>query len=95
MKNYHEIGKAFRLTIANTEVWRIVAVECETIQDKQGNEYRKTCMGCVFAKKHSGICSGHIYSDIECQNGGAKNAKCSPEYREDGKFIHYKRIKTN
>lgn len=96
MKNYHEIGKAFRVTLANGEVWRVVARECETIHDKKRNEnFRKTCQGCIFARTKAGWCSGHAYFDEECLEGGCKNAKCSPEYREDGKYIHYKRIITN
>lgn len=93
MKHYHPIGIPFKLTVAKGEVWRVVARECETIHDKEWNEdFRKTCKGCVCARIKSGWCSGHAYFYTECLEGGCENAKCSPEYREDGKFIHYKRI---
>ena len=93
MKKYHAIGESFNVTFADGVKVRLVAREAETIHDKQFNEdFRKTCKGCYFCKMKQGYCSGHPYWDEVCTEGGCKNAKCSPEYREDGKFIHYKRI---
>ena len=95
MKNYHPIGQPFKVTLFNGEQETIVARECETFHDKQWNQdFRKTCKGCVFCYIKGGWCSGHRYFEEACTWGGYKNAKCSPEYREDGKFIHYKKIVT-
>ena len=95
MKNYHVIGQSFNLTYADDVKVRLVAREAETIHDKQFNEdFRKTCKGCYFCKIKVGYCSGHPYFEEVCAEGGCKSAKCSPEYREDGKWIHYKRIVT-
>ena len=91
MKHYHPIGQPFNVTLFNGEHELIVALECETAYDK-GQEYRKTCKGCVFCYTKGGWCSGHRYFEEACTWGGCKIAKCSPEYREDGKYIHYKRI---
>lgn len=93
MKNYHPIGKPFRFTAANGEVWILVARECETIHDKQWDEdFRKTCVGCVFCRLREKYCSGHTYFKQECLADECKNALCSPQYRTDGRFIHYKRV---
>lgn len=93
MKNYHAIGESFIVKYADGVKVRLVAREAETIHDKQFNEdFRKTCEGCYFCKVIMRYCSGHPYRDKVCREGGCKSAKCSPEYREDGKFIHYTRI---
>lgn len=93
MKKYHAIGKSFNVTFSDGVKVTLVAREAEIFLDKQYNEYfRKTCKGCYFCKMKQGYCSGHPYWDETCTLGGCENAKCSPEYREDGKYIHYKRI---
>ena len=93
MKNYHPIGQSFSITYRDGVKVRVVARECETFIDKQFNEeFRKTCKGCMFCYLKEGYCSCHPYWEECCREGGCENAKCSPEYREDGKFIHYKRI---
>lgn len=95
MKNYHSIGQAFNVTYRDGVKVRLVARECETFHDKQWNQdFRKTCKGCVFCKIKVIYCSGHPIFEETCEEGGCKVAKCSPEYREDGKWIHYKRIIT-
>lgn len=91
MKHYHPIGERFKLTQGGKE-YILVARECETETDKLGNTYRKTCTGCFFARlKNAGWCSGHPYFENECQVTDHQ-PKCSPDQREDGKYIHYKRI---
>lgn len=93
MQNYHPIGQAFTVTFNDGVKQKLVARECETFHDKQWNQdFRKTCKGCVFCYMKAGWCSGHRYFEEACKEGGCKAAKCSPEYREDGKYIHYKRI---
>lgn len=88
---YHEIKKPFKITI-NGNALRAVAVECDTLV-YDGETFRKTCKGCLLAQLKFGWCSGHEYKTWECLVGGARCAKCAPEYREDGKYIHYKWIK--
>jgi hypothetical protein len=93
MKNYHPIGQAFNVTYRDGVKVKLVARECETFHDKQFNQdFRKTCKGCVFCKTNVIYCSGHPVFEDTCKEGGCQAAKCSPEYREDGKWIQYKRI---
>lgn len=92
MKKYHPIGEQFNVTFLNGKKIRMVAVECETVTGLDGSLLRKTCKGCYFAKLVSFYCSGYHRYDTECKQGGCKYAKCSPEYREDNKHIHYKKV---
>ena len=95
MKNYHAIGQPFNVTYLDGKKVRLVAREAETFYDKQFNQYfRKSCAGCYFCKMKEGYCSGHPYWEEYCVEGGCESAKCTPEFREDGKHIHYKRIVT-
>lgn len=89
MKNYHPIGKPFKFK-TNGEELRLVAVECETME-YNGQTYRKTCKGCVFAYRAFDYSCGYCHKTIKCRQGDCKNAKCGPD-REDGKMIHYKVI---
>ena len=96
MKNVHEIGEVFTITYRDGVVKKVVARECESYHDEKLNEdFRKTCRGCMFCKIRVIYCSGHPIFDEECLEGGCKGGKCSPEYREDGKYIHYKEIVRN
>lgn len=90
---YHETNKAFKFTI-NGEDFVAVAKECETLE-YMGETFRKSCYGCLLAKPIHGWCSGHGMVTYKCRAGGCESAKCSPEYREDGKYIHYKYVKKN
>ena len=93
MKYYHPIGQIFPITTAGGRQERLVAVECESYVDPQyGCLLRKTCDGCVFAYKKRIWVSGRNHIETECREGGCAGAKCSPEYREDKKYIHYKRV---
>lgn len=93
MKNYHAIGESFNVTYADGVRVTLVARECESIHEERWNaDFRKTCEGCYFCKVRQSYCSGHPYREEICREGGCKNAKCAPEFRQDGKFIHYKRI---
>lgn len=95
MKKFHAIGKSFNVIFRDGVKVRLVAREVDSYHDNVLNEdFRKTCKGCYFLKMKEGYCSGHPYWDEFCTEGGCESAKCTPEYREDGKFIHYKRIVT-
>ena len=93
MKNYHPIGERFYCKY-NGERRVMVARECETLTDKLGNTYRKTCKGCAFARTvNAGWCSGHPYFEERCMMVTDSGTKCDPSQRKDGKYIHYKLIK--
>lgn len=93
MKNYHAIGEPFNVTYRDGVKVKLVARECETLHDKQWNQdFRKSIKGCVFCKVKTIYCSGHPVFEEVCAEGGMKCAKCAPEFREDGKWIHYKKI---
>ena len=92
MKYQHDIGAKFHFTVCEDH-YALVAVECPTQTDKSGNIYRVNCKGCFFARtKNTGNCSGHPVFEEICLQGGCKAAKCSPEYRDDNKYILYKRV---
>lgn len=95
MKKYHAIGESFNVIFVDGVKVRLVAREAETYHDEKLNkDFSKTCRGCYFCKIKQGYCSGHPYWDEVCTEGGSEKAKCSPSYREDGKFIHYKKVET-
>lgn len=97
MEHYHPIGKPFNVTFLDGKKVRLVAREAATHTDRiLQQEFRKTgCRGCYFCKMKEGYCSGHPYWTETCTEGGCEAAKCTPEYRLDGKFIHYKWIDTD
>lgn len=91
---YHEINQPFALINEKRElITKLVAVECEIIKYKDGTVCRKTCDGCFYAYKKRTWGCGRSYIETACRFGDAfacEKAKCTPEFREDGKFIHYK-----
>ena len=86
MLHYHEVHKPFNIHLANGSVVRAVAID-------NNEDNCHNCKCCIFAKLHSVWCSGHSFIERTCVLGGCKAGKCAPEYREDGKFIHYVKIR--
>lgn len=94
--NYHPINQPFALVDKDgNQIAKLVAVECETITYPDGYILRKTCDGCFYAYKKRVPGCGRSYIETACKLGEAfacEKAKCTPEFRDDNKFIHYKRI---
>ena len=93
---YHELNRSFSVTYRPSgEVVRYVVREAATWQDKDGTTYRKSCETCAFSVMREQYANGCIRLVRGCRFSHLMESKCSPEYREDGKMVEYKRIRKN
>ena len=90
--NYHAVNTAFNLTVKGELIGKFVVREAKIITDGQGNIYRESCKGCAFSKLVVDYSCGYGRASYQCKIHGAELTKCTPEYREDGKYIEYKKV---
>ena len=93
--NYHSLNSTFSVTYKPSgTVVRYVVRDAETWQDKEGNTYRVGCSTCAFSVRKEQYVNGCIRLVSRCRFAHPMEAKCTPEYREDGRIVEFKRIKT-